>query len=175
MNTLHLPSSTVLCSTLSTSPLTFLRKQRNLLSLFLLFSVIFFCSFSFGQERKINKAEEYFGVQRYMDAHSIYHELIQKDKLDAGSYPDIYRHGADAAIKTKNYSDAKYALEYLSGTDQYTFDDAYRYIQLMMYMNNEYDARAMYAHRVITESIDPRKSILEDYFDTTFLEDLKLD
>jgi len=129
----------------------------------------------YSQDRKISKAESYFEMHRYHDASNIYNELIERDKLDASSYPDVYRHGAESAMKVKAYEKAKYALEYLSGTDQFTFEDGYKYIQLMLYMGKIEDARSMYAHRVVSESIDPKKNELTPYFEGSVLDDLVRD
>ena len=142
---------------------------------FVVLALTFMSFTSYGQERKIAKAESYYGAHRFYDASVIYNELITRDKVDAGSYPDVYRHGAESDIKTKQYDQAKYALEYLSGTDQFTFDDAYRYIKLMVFLGRIEDAKAMYGHRVMTESIDPRKGDLSTYFETNYFEDMKQD
>ena len=142
---------------------------------FLLLAFLFLNFAVFAQDRKVAKAESYYAAHRYFAASNIYNELIQKDKLDAGSFPDVYRHGAESDIKTKQYDQAKYALEFLSGTDQFTFEDAYRYIQLMIFLGRVEDARAMYAHRVMSESIDPKKANLITYFETPYLEGMKAD
>lgn len=149
--------------------------KKSTLLRFLLLGFLFLNFAVVAQERKVAKAESYYAAHRYYDASNIYNELIQKDKLDAGSFPDVYRHGAESDIKTKQYDQAKYALEYLSGTDQFTFEDAYRYVQLMMFLGRIEDARSMYAHRVMSESIDPKKANLSTYFETPYIDEMKSD
>ena len=128
-----------------------------------------------AQKGKIKKAESYFSKMRYYDASLIYIDLIERNQISASEYPDVYRNGAISLIKTKNYEKAKNALEFLSGTDQFTFDDASRYIHLMMFLNKQDDAKSMYQHKVVTESNDERKKSFDKYFNTAFLEDLKKD
>ena len=99
------------------------------------FLLILVCTFSFGQEKKVAFAEKYYNAHRYSEASEIYLELINKDKLDAQSHADVYRNAADACIKSKKYNEANDILSYLSGTDQFTFDDGYKLIKLLIYMN----------------------------------------
>ncbi len=139
--------------------------------------LILTCSFSFGQEKKVAFAEQYFNAHRYAEASEIYLELINKDKLDAQSHADVYRNAAEACMKCKKYSEANDILSYLSGTDQFTFDDGYKLIKLLLYMDKAFDAQAIYQHAAIASSIDPRKPSLDLYFDTSrnFLDSLKRD
>ncbi len=141
------------------------------------FLLILVCTFSFGQEKKVAFAEKYYNAHRYSEASEIYLELINKDKLDAQSHADVYRNAADACIKSKKYNEANDILSYLSGTDQFTFDDGYKLIKLLIYMNKAFDAQAIYQHTAIASSIDPRKPSLDLYFDTSrnFLDSLKRD
>jgi outer membrane protein OmpA-like peptidoglycan-associated protein len=141
----------------------------------LAFCFLMMVGIGFSQERKIAKAESYYEVHRYFDASNIYNELMWKNKVDAGTHPEVYRHGADANIRTKQYQQAKDALEFLSGTDQFTFEDAYNYIKLMLYMGRVEDARSMFANKVVEESTDNRKLELAHYFETNFIEDMKND
>lgn len=143
-------------------------------------TVLFFLlalNFSFGQEKKVAFAENYFNKHRYDEASEIYLELINKDKLDAQTYANVYRNAAEACIKCKKYNEANDILAYLSGTDQFTFDDGYKLIKLLLYMDKAFDAQAIYQHQVISSSIDPRKSSLDLYFDTSrnFLDSMKRD
>ena len=139
--------------------------------------IVLVSSFSFGQAKKIAFAEKYFNAHRYAEASEIYLELINKDKIDAGTYADIYRNAAESCIKCKKYSEANDVLSYLSGTDQFTFDDGYKLIKLLLYMDKAFDAQAIYQHQAIASSIDPRKSSIDIYFDTArnFLDSMKRD
>ena len=133
-------------------------------------------TFAFGQAKKIAFAEKYFNAFRFQEASEIYLELINKDKLDVDAYPDIYRNAAEACMKCKKYDDANSILTFLSGTTQFTFEDSYKLIKLLLYMDKAYDAQAIYLLPVCSSSIDPKKSSLDIYFDNTnFLSKLKSD
>ena len=133
-------------------------------------------TFAFGQAKKVAYAEKYFNAYRYEEASEIYLELINKDKLDVDAYPDIYRNAAEACMKCKKYKEANNILTFLSGTSQFTFEDSYKLIKLLLYMDKAYDAQAIYLLPVCSSSIDPKKSSLDIYFDSTnFLTNLKSD
>ena len=133
-------------------------------------------AFSFGQTKKVAYAEKYFNAYRYQEASEIYLELINRDKLDAEAYPDIYRNAAEACIRCKKYNEANDILSYLSGTTQFTFEDSYKLIKLLLYMDKAFDAQAIYQHPACSTSIDPKKATLDIYFDSTnFLANLKSD
>ncbi len=131
---------------------------------------------AFGQTKKVAYAEKYFNAYRYQEASEIYLELINKDKLDAEAYPDVYRNAAEACIRCKKYNEANDILSYLSGTTQFTFEDSYKLIKLLLYMDKAFDAQAIYQHVACSTSIDPKKATLDIYFDSTnFLANLKSD
>jgi len=133
-------------------------------------------TFGFGQTKKVAYAEKYFNAYRYQEASEIYLELINKDKLDAEAYPDIYRNAAEACIRCKKYNEANDILSYLSGTTQFTFEDSYKLIKLLLYMDKAFDAQAIYQHPACSTSIDPKKATLDIYFDSSnFLANLKSD
>ena len=140
------------------------------------FLLVLFTSIALGQVKKVAFAEKYFNAHRYAEASEIYLELINKDKLDAGSYADVYRNAAEACIRSKKYNEANDILSYLSGTNQFTFEDAYKLIKLLLYMDKAFDAQAIYNHPACASSIDPKKASLDIYFDSTnFLANLKSD
>ena len=150
-------------------------KQPLKLSLSVLLLVIV-STFAFGQTKKVAYAEKYFNAYRYQEASEIYLELINKDKLDAEAYPDVYRNAAEACIRCKKYNEANDILSYLSGTTQFTFEDSYKLIKLLLYMDKAFDAQAIYQHPACSTSIDPKKATLDIYFDSTnFLANLKSD
>ena len=136
---------------------------------------VIFSTIIFAQQRKIAKAESYFTMSRYYDASLIFNELMFKDKLDAASFPDVFRHGAECNVRTKQYTLAKDSYDYLAVTDQFKFDDAYKFIKLMMYMDRLEDARDMYAKEVVSSSTDTRKIELANYFESDFLQMMKKD
>jgi outer membrane protein OmpA-like peptidoglycan-associated protein len=139
-----------------------------------IFSVIF-STLIFAQDRKIAKADSYFLMSRFYDASVIYNELMFKDKLDAATYPDVFRHGAECDIKSKQYNQAKDAYDYLGVTDQFNFDDAYNFIKLLIYMDRIEDAKEIYSKQIVSSSTDQRKIELANYFETDFLQNLKSD
>lgn len=143
--------------------------------LFLSVCSVILSTFLFSQDRKIAKAESYFSMSRYFDASNIYNELMFKDKLDAASHPDVFRHGAESNIRSKQYNFAKDALDYLAVTDQFNFEDAYIFIKLTLYMNRIEDARDMYSKEIVSSSTDQRKIELANYFETDFLQNIKND
>ena len=129
----------------------------------------------FSQENKIRKAEDYFKLQRYYDASSIYRELIEEDKIKPERYATIYRHAFESQFKAKKYEQAKNTYEYLSGSEEFTFDDAYDYMQLMLYMGKIDEMRSMFNHKVVQEAIDPRKEVVSKYVNTPFIDEMKQD
>jgi outer membrane protein OmpA-like peptidoglycan-associated protein len=139
--------------------------------------LVLISTFSYGQTKKIAFAEKYYNAHRYAEASEIYLELINKDKIDASTNADVFRNAAEACIKCKKYTEANDVLSYLSGTDQFTFDDGYKLIKLLLYMDRAFDAQAIYQHQAIASSIDPRKASLDIYFDTSrnFLDSMKRD
>ena len=146
-------------------------KTKLILSIYF----VIFSSIIFSQERKIAKAESYYSMSRFYDASIIFNELMFKNKLDAATYPDVFRHGAESNIRSKQYILAKDALDYLSVTDQFNFDDAYNFIKLTLYMDRVEDAKDMYSKQVVTSATDQRKIELANYFETDFLQNIKND
>ncbi len=137
--------------------------------------VLFVSAFTFSQEKKIAKALIEFEVKNYKVSSKLYAKLIKADSLDPQIYPDVYRNGAISSIKIKKYTEAKHFYSKLSKTDQFSFEDAFNYIQLMIYIGASEDAKKMYAHPIVSASNDPRLNLLEVYFQGTYLEELRQD
>ncbi len=131
--------------------------------------------FSFAQESRITKGLKEFEAKHYDVSSEIYATLIKKDTLAPNLYPDVYRNGAISSIQVRKYTDAKHFYEKLSKTEQFTFEDAFNYIQLMVYIGANQEAQKMYAHPIVTASNDPRLNLLEVYFTGTYLEELRQD
>ena len=131
--------------------------------------------FSFSQQKKINKGLIEFEAKNFKASSKIYNQLIKVDSLDPQLYPDVYRNGAISSIFIKKYTDAKHYYEKLSKTDQYAFEDAFNYIQLMIYIGANQEAQKMYTHPVIASSTDSRINLLDVYFNGTYLDDLRKD
>ena len=136
---------------------------------------VIFSTIILAQERKIAKAESYFTNSRFYDASIIFNELMFKDKLDAAVYPEVFRHGAQSNIKSKQYPLAKDSYDYLAVTDQFNFDDAYNFIKLLMYMDRLEDAKELYSKQVVATSTDQRKVELATYFESDYFQMLKGD
>lgn len=142
----------------------------------LVFAVILCTSvFSISQEKKIGKGLVEFEAKRYAVSSEIYSKLIKEDSLDPQLYPDVYRNGAISSIQVKKYTEAKMFYQKLSKTDQFTFEDAFNYIQLMVYIGANQDAQKMFTHPVVVSSTDARLNLLEVYFSGTYLQDLSQD
>ncbi len=140
------------------------------------FTVILCTSvFSFSQEKKIAKGLIEFEAKNYISSSKIYTQLIKEDSIDPQLYPDVYRNGAISAINIKRFTEAKHFYEKLSKTDQFTFEDAFNYIQLMVYIGATQEAQKMYSHPVVVASNDSRLNLLEVYFNGTYLDDLRKD
>ncbi len=131
--------------------------------------------FSFAQESRIAKGLKEFEAKHYDVSSKIYAKLIKKDTLDPQLYPDVYRNGAISSINIQKYTEAKHFYEKLSKTDQFTFEDAFNYIQLMVYIGANREAQKMYEHPVVTGSNDSRLNLLEVYFTGTYLDELRQD
>ena len=131
--------------------------------------------FSFSQEKKIAKGLIEFEAKHYDASSKIYARLIKDDSLDPQIYPDVYRNGAISSINVKRYTEAKHFYEKLSKTDQFTFDDAFNYIQLMVYIGANQEAQKMYAHPVVVSSNDARLNLIEVYFNGNYLNELRQD
>jgi len=131
--------------------------------------------YSFTQERRISNALKTFEARQYDVSNDIYSNLIKKDTLDPQLYPDVFRNGAISAIKVQKYIEAKHFYEKLSKTEQFTFEDAFNYIQLMVYIGANQEAQKMYEHPVVLASNDARLNLLEVYFTGTYLDELRQD
>lgn len=147
------------------------------LNRFWLVLVLIFCGnmLSFSQGSRIAKGLKAFEAKHYDVSSEIYTKLIKKDTLNPQLYPDVYRNGAISSINTKKYLDAKHFYEKLSKTEQFAFEDAYNYIQLMVYIGANSEAKKMFEHPVVIASNDARLNLLEVYFSGNYLDELRQD
>ena len=146
-----------------------IRFYLSLVTLFLLANV------SFSQEKKITAGLTAFDLKKYNVSYEVYMDLIQKDKLDPIKYPEIYRNGAISSLKMGKYSDAKNLYTQLTTSNKFSFDDAFSYIQLLVYLGNFKEAIKIYNHAVVKSSSDVRLNLLEVYFADTNMRELKKD
>ncbi len=116
-----------------------------------------------SQNAKINQAESYFNTYRYAEASPIYKELILKDNLDINKYDSIFRHAAVSADKSRDFIFENDVFTRLSLSSKYTFDDAYSYFKLSVFLGFYEKAKLILTSSVVTNSNDLRKEILNQY------------
>ena len=147
----------------------FIRFCLFLITLFLL------TNFSFAQDKKIAAGAAAFEIKRYDLSYDIYMDLILNDKLDPVKYPEVYRNGAVSCSKVGEYDEAKNLYTQLTTSTDFNFDDAYSFIQLLVYTGDYKEAAKIYKHSVVKASSDVRMSILDVYFSDTSMRDLMKD
>jgi outer membrane protein OmpA-like peptidoglycan-associated protein len=130
---------------------------------------------SYAQDKKIAAGSTAFELKKYDIAYDLYMDLIQKDKLDPMKFPEVYRNGAVSSVKVGEYDEAKNLYAQLSSSNKFNFDDAYNYIQLLVYLGEYKAANKMYDHAVVKSSSDVRMNVLEVYFSDTNMRELKKD
>ena len=130
---------------------------------------------SFAQDKKIAAGSNAFELKRYDLAYDIYMDLILNDKLDPVKYPEVYRNGAVSCSKVGEYDEARNLYAQLSTSNDFNFDDAYNFIQLLVYTGDYKEAAKIYKHSVVKASSDVRMSTLDVYFSDTSMRDLMKD
>ncbi len=116
-----------------------------------------------GQNFKINQAEMYFNSYRYAEATPIYEELILEDNLDINQYDSIYRHATISADKCHNFVFENDVFTRLSLSSKYTFDDAYSYFKLSMFLGFYEKAKEILKSQIVINSSDERIKIMTNY------------
>jgi outer membrane protein OmpA-like peptidoglycan-associated protein len=147
----------------------FIRFCFFLVTLFLLTNV------SFAQDKKIAAGSTAFELKRYDLAYDLYMDLILKDKLDPIKYPEVYRNGAVSCFKVGEYDEAKNLYTQLTTSNKFNFEDAYNFIQLLVYLGDYKEANKIYNNSVVKSSSDVRMNTLEVYFSDTNTRELKKD
>ena len=147
----------------------FIRFCLFIVTLFLIMNV------SFAQDKKIAAGSVAFELKRYDLAYDIYMDLILNDKLDPVKYPEVYRNGAVSCSKVGEYDEARNLYAQLSTSNDFNFDDAYNFIQLLVYTGDYKEAAKIYKHSVVKASSDVRMSTLDVYFSDTSMRDLMKD
>ena len=147
----------------------FIRFCLFILTLFLITNV------SFAQDKKIAAGSIAFESKRYDIAYDLYMDLIQNDKLDPIKFPEVYRNGAFSSFKVGEYDEARNLYTQLTKSNKFNFDDAYNYIQLLVYLEDYKEANKIYNHAVVKSSSDVRLNVLEVYFSDTNIRDFKKD
>jgi len=130
---------------------------------------------SFAQDKKIAAGSTAFELKRYDLAYDLYMDLILKDKLDPIKYPEVYRNGAVSCFKVGEYDEAKNLYTQLTTSNKFNFEDAYNFIQLLVYLGDYKEANKIYNNSVVKSSSDVRLNTLEVYFSDTNTRELKKD
>jgi outer membrane protein OmpA-like peptidoglycan-associated protein len=130
---------------------------------------------SFAQDKKIAAGSTAFELKRYDLAYDLYMDLILKDKLDPIKYPEVYRNGAVSCFKVGEYDEAKNLYTQLTTSNKFNFEDAYNFIQLLVYLGDYKEANKIYNNSVVKSSSDVRMNTLEVYFSDTNTRELKKD
>lgn len=116
-----------------------------------------------GQNLKIKKAEFYYMNYRFYEAVPIYKELIQKDQLSVDEFDNVYRHAAISADKSHDYNFEYEILSKLSLSKKFTFDDAFQYFNLSLFLGFYENANSLLNTPIIKNSTDSRKLTLDKY------------
>ena len=129
-----------------------------IVSCFITFSIS-----SIGQNLKINQAETYFKEFRYAEATPIYKELIEKNQISIDENENVYKHAVISADKSHSYDFEYQVLAKISQSSKYTFDDAFSYFQISLFLGFYDKAKEILNSEVVKTSTDARKSILAKY------------
>ena len=126
-----------------------------------------------GQNLKINQAETYFKEFRYADATPIYQELIEKNQISLDANENVYRHAVISADKSHAFDFEYQVLAKLSQSSKYTFDDAFSYFQMSLFLGFYDKAKEVLNSAIVQSSTDARKSILDKYKGGEVIDKLK--
>ncbi len=132
---------------------------------FLFFSCIFCSSFQLlSQNMKISQAETYYKEFRFADATPIYQELIEKNQLAFSENETVFRHAIVSAEKSHNYDFEYSVMSTLFTSDKCTFDDAYHYFQLTLFLGlYEKATEVLNSNKLNIVTDDPRIKTLKEY------------
>ena len=142
---------------------------------FLLSCLIFISVNVIGQNYKINQAETYFKEYRFAEATPIYKELIDVDQIKLVDHENVFRHAIISADKSHDYNFEYELLKKIAFSDKYTFDDAYQFFQLSLYLGFYDKAKEILSQPIIQNSSDQRKSLLDRYQGGEVFNDYYLD
>ena len=130
---------------------------------------------SFAQNLKVSQAEMYYKSYRYAEANPIYKELIQKDDLKISEQELVFRHALVTSEKCRDFAFEYDVLFRISESDKYTFDDAYAYFQLSLFLGYYEKAKEILASQIVINSIDSRKLNLDKYKNGNVWDEIKKD
>ncbi len=134
------------------------------MKIFLVLSCLISLSFtSLAQNLKVNQAEMYYKLYRFGEANPIYKELIQKDGVKVSDHEEVYRHALVSSEKCRDYNFQYDVLGRISQSEKYTFDDAYSYFQLSLFLGFYDRAKEIMSSQIVVNSVDSRKMLLDHY------------
>lgn len=146
------------------------------MKIFLMLSCLISFTFnSFAQNLKVSQAEMYYKLYRYAEANPIYKELIQKDELKIAEQEIVFRHALTASEKCRDFVFEYDVLARISQSDKYTFDDAYAYFQLSLFLGYYDRAKEILASQIVLNSVDARKTNLDKYKNGSVWDEMKKD
>lgn len=128
-----------------------------------------------AQNLKVNQAEKYFNSYRYAEATPIYKELIQKDNIKILQFETVFRHAVVASNKCRDFNFEYDVLGRISQSDKYTFEDAFSYFQLSIFLGYYDKAKELLTCPIVVNSTDPRKMLLDRYKKGNVWSDIKKD
>ena len=129
----------------------------------------------YAQTAKIKQAETYFKTFRFAEATPIYQELIQKDNILLIDNEQIFYNAITSAEKCRNYTFENDVLARISLSEKYTFDYAFMYFQLNVFLGFYDKAKEILNSSIVEASSDPRKEILKQYKGGAVWDELKSD
>ena len=146
------------------------------MKIFLMLSCsISFAFNNFAQNLKVSQAETYYKLYRYAEANPIYKELIQKDDLKISEQELVFRHALHSSEKCRDFLFEYDVLTRISQSDKYTFEDAYSFFQLSMFLGYYDKAKEILASQVVMNSIDAKKVNLDKYKNGNVWDEIKKD
>ena len=129
----------------------------------------------YAQTAKIKQAETYFKTFRFAEATPIYQELIQKDNILLIDNEQVFYNAITSAEKCRNYTFENDVLARISLSEKYTFDYAFMYFQLNVFLGFYDKAKEILNSAIVEASSDPRKEILKQYKGGAVWDELKSD
>ena len=112
---------------------------------------------SIGQNLKINQAETYFKEFRYAEATPIYKELIEKNQINIDANESVYRHAVISSDKSHDFDFEYQVLAKLSQSSKYTFEDAFNYFQLSLFLGFHEKAKEILNSEIVKSNTETRK------------------
>lgn len=133
-------------------------KKLGFLCLFMLL-----ISNSFTQDLRINAANNYVKLNRFVDAKVIYQELCLKDKIDVNQYADVYRNAAISGLKIKDYWFTLKIYQEFLRSKEFSFDDLYQYFMLENFLGRYEKFEEIFDMELYKNATGTKKQVLTNY------------